>query len=86
MSQIQDTSTVLSELLDPVGRMMPVEFARELAAMHSTPEFQAKIDDLAGKSNEVRLTDDERAEYHAYVDAIDVISILQSKTRAVIAD
>jgi hypothetical protein len=86
MSQMQQTPTkVLSQLLEPVGQMMPVEFARQLSAMRATPEVQARIDELAQKSNEGELTDEERAEYLAYVDAIDVISILQAKTRSVLA-
>jgi hypothetical protein len=78
-------SGILSRLLEPVGQMMPAEFARQLSAMRATPEVQARIDELADKSNEGELTDEERAEYLAYVDAIDVIGILQAKARAVLA-
>jgi hypothetical protein len=86
MSQMQQTpSNVLSQLLEPVGQMMPVEFARELAALKATPEVQARIDELADKCNEGLLTEAERREYDAYVDAIDVISILQAKARSVLA-
>jgi hypothetical protein len=86
MSQMQQTPTnVLSQLLEPVGQMMPVEFARELAALKATPEIQARIDELADKCNEGCLTEEERTEYDAYVDAIDVISILQAKARSVLA-
>lgn len=81
----QPTTDVLSRLLEPVGRMMPREFARELAALRATPEVQARIDELADKCNEGDLTPEERAEYDAYVDAIDVISILQVKARAVLS-
>jgi hypothetical protein len=80
------TSYVLSRLLEPVGRMMPLAFARDLASMRATPEIQARIDELADKSNEGELTEDERAEYAAYVDAVDVISILQAKARAVLSE
>jgi translation elongation factor EF-Tu-like GTPase len=76
---------ILSQLLEPVGQMMPVKFAEELAAMRAAPEVQARIDELADKCNEGELTPEERAEYKAYVDAIDVISILQAKARAVLA-
>ena len=65
---------------------MPVEFARQLSAMRATPEVQARIDELADKSNEGELTDQERAEYIAYVDAIDVVSILQAKARKLVVD
>jgi hypothetical protein len=86
MSQVQPRFPgVLSDLLEPIGRFMPVEFARELSALRATPEVQARIDELADKCNEGGLTDEERAEYEAYVDAIDVISILQAQARSVLA-
>lgn len=86
MSRMQQTpANILSRLLEPVGEMMPVEFARELAALRATPEVQARIDELADKCDEGELTEEERTEYDAYVDAIDVISILQAKARSVIA-
>jgi hypothetical protein len=86
MSPVQQTSTnVLSQLLEPVGQMMPVEFARALAALKAAPEVQARIDELAEKCTEGLLTEAERSEYDAYVDAIDVISILQAKARSVLA-
>jgi len=78
-------ATILSRLLEPIEKMMPVSFARELAAMRAGPEEQARIDELADKANEGLLTDEERAEYAAYIDAIDIISILQAKARAVLA-
>jgi hypothetical protein len=53
--------------------------------MRATPEVQGRIDELAEKSNEGKLTSEERAESEAYVDAIDVISLLQAKARAVLA-
>ncbi len=52
MSQIHEASNVLFQLLEPVGRMMPVAFARELAALRATPVVQANIDELADKCNE----------------------------------
>jgi hypothetical protein len=65
--------------------MMPASFARKLAAMRARPEEQARIDELADKANDGLLTPQERAEYEAYIDAIDVISILQAKARSVLA-
>jgi hypothetical protein len=86
MSQAQLTAmSVLSKLLEPIERAMPVGFAEELAAMRAGPEVQARIQELANKCNEGELTADERGEYEAYVDAIDVISLLQAKARAVLA-
>jgi hypothetical protein len=43
---------------------------------------QARIDKLARKCNEGKLTDAERSEYETYVYVIDFIAILQAKARA----
>ena len=45
------------------------------------PAVQARIDFLAERANEGVLTDDERAEYEAFVDAADFISIFQLKAQ-----
>ena len=47
---------ILSQLLEPVGQMMPVKFAEELASMRAAPEVQAA---LPGQCSEaaVRLLD-----------------------------
>lgn len=42
---------ILSRLLESVEKMMPVSFARELAAMRARPEEQARIDDLVDNAN-----------------------------------
>jgi hypothetical protein len=76
---------ILSQLLEPVGRMMPVDFAQKLAAMRASPDVQARIDELADRCARGELTDKERAEYEAYVEATDVISILQAQARSVLA-
>lgn len=83
--QQRPSATILSRLLEPAEKMMPVSFAQELAAMRARPEEQARIDELAGKASEGLLTDDERAEHAACIDAIDIIGILWAKARSVLA-
>jgi hypothetical protein len=88
MSQLHspDNQTgILSQLLEPVGQMMPIDFAQKLVEMRARRAIQAHIDELAEKCTEGKLTDKERAEYEAYVDAIDIISILQAQARSVLA-
>lgn len=88
MSQLHSSdhqTGILSQLLEPVGQMMPLDFAQKLAAMRASSEVQAHIDELADRCTEGTLTDKERVEYEAYVDAIDVISILQAQARSVVA-
>jgi hypothetical protein len=78
----QQSCQVLDRLLDPVAECLTPEVARALVNLRAQPDVQARIDELAEKCNEGELNPDERAEYQAVVDAIDLISILQTKARA----
>ena len=77
---------VLDEVLEPVARCFTPEVARQIAALRAASTLQVRLDELAGKANEGELTEEERAQYEAYVEAIDVISILQAKARKILAD
>lgn len=83
-----DTSpetAVLDRVLDPVAELLTPAVAFGIAKMQADPQLQARLDELAAKSNAGRLTEDERREYRDYIDAIDFIGILQSKARQVLA-
>ena len=72
---------VLNELLDPVSRCLDAESARRLIKLKLDPKVQARMEILAERSTEGLLTDDERYEYEALIDATDLISILKLKAR-----
>jgi hypothetical protein len=78
-------SAVLDRMLDPVGRCLTPDAARQLVALRADPADQARIDELADKSTEGQLSPDERAEYEFYIAANNVIAILQAKARRVLA-
>ena len=73
--------TPLSKLLEPVGRSLTPDVARKLVTLRADPTVQERLDELADKSTEGILTDDEHSEYEAYIHAIDFISILQVQAR-----
>jgi hypothetical protein len=75
----------LDRILDPLARCLTPAAARALVTMRADPETQARIAELADKCNEGLLTREERREYEAFVRAIDLVSILQSKARKLIA-
>lgn len=77
---------VLDEVLEPVARCFTPDVASHVAALRADPKLQARLDALAQKANDGELTDDEREQYEAYVEAIDLISILQAKARQVLID
>jgi len=75
---------VLDRLLDPVGRMLTPDVARKLADFRFDVQSQSRLDLLARKCNEGRLTADERREYETYVNVMDFLGVLQAKARAVV--
>lgn len=75
---------VLNGLLDPVGRILTPDVARDLVSLRFDGKARMRIDRLARKCNEGKLTEAERREYEIYVFAIDFIAILQAKARALL--
>jgi hypothetical protein len=78
-------STVLEEMLEPVSRSLGLKTARALAALRVGTRTQARVEKLATKCNEGRLTAGERAEYEAYIQASTLIGILQAKSRRILS-
>jgi hypothetical protein len=74
----------LDQLLDPIADCLTPEVARRIAGMRADEQTQTRINELAAKANEGTLTTEERADYLGYVEAIDLISILQAKARLVV--
>jgi predicted transcriptional regulator len=72
---------VLDELLEPVARAFSRDVAQALMNIRANDATQAQIAELAEKCNEGRLTPTERADYESYVQALDLISVLQAKAR-----
>lgn len=76
------TTSILDRFLDPVVDFLPAEAARKIIELPIDPEFQARLDQLAEKANDGRLSSEEREEYARYVDELDVIAIFKLKARA----
>jgi hypothetical protein len=76
---------VLDRMLDPLRDCLTPALARRLVKFRADAATQARVDELATKCNEGELTPAERHEYKSYVDAINLITILQSKARMVLA-
>jgi hypothetical protein len=71
-------------ILDAVAECLTRESAERLVRLRLDPETQARLDHLADKANEGLLSDDERAEYASFVDAIDVLGVLQGKAEQIL--
>ena len=80
MSQAHAAKTI-DGLLDPLRRSLDDESARRVAEFRIDPSIQARVDLLAERANEGLLTDEERAEYEAFINMAGFISILKLKAR-----
>ncbi len=78
-------TAVLDRLLEPVAEIFTPDVALGIAGMRADAQLQTRLDELAAKANRGHLTPEEHAEYTEYIDAIDLIGILQAKARAVLA-
>ena len=86
MSQSIDHATVgLTKILDPVAQCFTPEVAKRVVELRADPAVQARIEELAEKCNEGTITLEEMAEYDAYIQAMDVVAVLQKQARILIA-
>ena len=80
------TTAVLDQILEPVTRAFSHDVAQALVNAKASPAAQERISELAEKCNEGSLSPAERAEYESYVNAIDLVSLLQVKARVWLAN
>lgn len=71
----------LDSLLDPLADCLSPDVAAKVANYQADATTQRRIDYLADRCNEGQLTPEEREEYAGYLNAIDVIAVLQAKAR-----
>ena len=77
-------TTILDKMLKPATDQMPPEFARSLLDLRASEDMQARIDELRTKANSGNISGDEELEYKEFVEAVDIISLLQSKARKIL--
>lgn len=62
------------------------ELARTIVDLRADAETEERIDYLRTRANDGQLTPEEDAEYKEFVEAVDVLSIIQSKARKYLAN
>lgn len=75
----------LDRLLDPLTGALTPESASALLNLRAEPEVEARAQDLREKANEGTLTPLEEVEYKDFVEAVEVISIVQAKARRLLS-
>jgi hypothetical protein len=74
----------LGLLLDLVTECFTADVAERVVGLQVAPAVLARVERLAEKANEGKLSDEERAEYEEFVEAADLLAILQVKARGVL--
>ena len=74
-------SSTLDRLVEPVVRTFTPEVARALVRLRADPELQARMDELAEKCNDGRMTPQEREEYDTSVRFANYLAIIQARAR-----
>ncbi len=67
-------------------RIFLPEKAQQVVEFQSDPDLRDRIDQLARKSTEDELSEQERSEYQGYVRANKFIAVLQRKARQVLGN
>ena len=78
-------ASYLDRWLDPVGRALNPDAARQLLDLRADDDTQRRVEELADRNTEGQLTEDERSEYQALVAASELVAVLQAKARSRIA-
>jgi len=71
----------LDRLLDPLTDTLTPESATALLALRADADVEARVDELRRKANEGSSTPAEDEEYKDFIEAVDVVSIMQTKAR-----
>lgn len=73
--------SILRRLIDAGQGSLSPEAARSILQIQFSEADQARVRDLASRSNDGKLTPEEAAEYDSFLAADDVLSQWQSKAR-----
>lgn len=84
MKTAKSTPT-LDRLVSSLGDCLTPESARRVLALKADAELQSRVDDLASRHREGKLTPAEQAEYGRYVSFGTFVAILKSKARQLLA-
>jgi len=76
-----DMFSILQRLIDPEQGNLSAAAAEAVLQLQFSESDQARMTELAAKSNEGILTPAEGGEYDGYIVAADVLSIWKSKAR-----
>ena len=80
------TDAAFERVLAAVGQCLDQQSAEALLRLRADREMQGRIEELADKCTEGRLTSEERDEYEALIRVGNFVAILQAKARRLLAE
>ena len=80
------TDAAFERVLAAVGQCLDRQSAEALLRLRADSELQGRIEELADKCSEGRLSSDERDEYEALIRVGNFVAILQAKARRLLAE
>jgi hypothetical protein len=66
---------------NPIFELLTPQQVRQLAQLSADPSLATRLEELAGKANEGELAPAEAAEYDGYIEANNLLAILQAEAR-----
>jgi len=61
--------------------LLTADQVRKLADLQEDPSLTGRLTELADKANEGELTEGEKAEYEGYIEANNLLAVLQAEAR-----
>ncbi len=74
-------TALLDQLLDPFTQCLDAESAQRVIEFGISPAVEHRVSALALRANEGTLTEEERTDYEALMNAADFIAILKLKAQ-----
>ncbi|HEY5311883.1 MAG TPA: hypothetical protein VIK18_05165 [Pirellulales bacterium] len=65
----------------PIFSLLTAEQTRQLAELEGDASLSNRLTELAAKANEGLLTETEQGEYEAYIEANNLLAVLQAEAR-----
>jgi hypothetical protein len=81
MSGLHDSHQAFHRGTAPIFALLTPEQTQKLAQLQCDPSTEVRLRELAEKSNEGELSAAERAEYEAYIEANNLLGVLQAEAR-----
>ncbi|REJ88364.1 MAG: hypothetical protein DWQ34_22515 [Planctomycetota bacterium] len=85
MSTVSSPNPNTDQILELVADCLTPEVARRILGVAISPQVQSRVDELAAKAAEDRLSGAERDEYEDLIERADLLGILKSLSRQVLA-